>query len=770
MINKKTVGREDSYMSKVMKFPKRRVKYRFRVLLGITLFLALSFFLFGSILIKSYIDRNNELKMAELAKNTENILGNMENSLMTIHKYYLASENNDEVRFLVENDVDYSKVSAIDEGATTLLGGGIVSDYVANYTLVNFKTGIALGSKGRYEVSEAQNLDKLIEIYEAYKEKYTKNMWIYIDGEDPDKYSRQYRTTVPINGLDLILFAPYSEVTPYALVVININLSQLTHDIRRQMGAFENAALYSSEGKLLYTSSKELADIISQNEVDYGSTIVAKNAEGKRIYIHAGTAIVAGLKLYVSDESVGFDYINNAYSMMTIVLVFLLLLIAATILYRSIYKPIKRAAMEIAGSNNIILKPGEDELSYLTDSVKKLNSRNTALISHTTTLFATRLYRDELSSEEIDQYIYRLSLSPGIPSKFKVLTFVLKSLSEDVTISTEEDKRICNEIIERLNVEFPAKELLPPVYYAKAIVMFVKEDSEDKVKEEIERRYNFFTQYVYSRYRMNIGMGVSLTCEDIHLAGQAYRESVYALHFGKTDIGSYLNYYRTQSGMSLVKYDSHQEEEMKKCLRKGDKQGAYRILDDIFGRIVAENASRDCTVPVLLQLVNGIVMDVQASGLGTDIFRDNLRKIYPEIIDYHDLNRLRKTIKFNIIDPVIYYQSELLSNQSGNIMAAIEQLVEDKEGNITLNECSDILSYHSSYIWRVLKEEKNMTFTEYVEEYKLKLAKKLLTDTDMTVGAIAEKLNYTNAQNFIRFFNKLEGTTPGKYRASLKET
>ena len=176
-------------------------------------------------------------------------------------------------------------------------------------------------------------------------------------------------------------------------------------------------------------------------------------------------------------------------------------------------------------------------------------------------------------------------------------------------------------------------------------------------------------------------------------------------------------------------------------------------MDDIFGRIVAENASRDCTVPVLLQLVNGIVMDVQASGLGTDIFRDNLRKIYPEIIDYHDLNRLRKTIKFNIIDPVIYYQSELLSNQSGNIMAAIEQLVEDKEGNITLNECSDILSYHSSYIWRVLKEEKNMTFTEYVEEYKLKLAKKLLTDTDMTVGAIAEKLNYTNAQNFIRFFN-----------------
>ena len=101
-------------------------------------------------------------------------------------------------------------------------------------------------------------------------------------------------------------------------------------------------------------------------------------------------------------------------------------------------------------------------------------------------------------------------------------------------------------------------------------------------------------------------------------------------------------------------------------------------------------------------------------------------------------------------------------------MAAIEQLVESREGNITLNECSEILSYHTSYIWRILKEEKNLTFSEYIEQYKIKLAKKLLTETDMTVGAIAEKLNYTNAQNFIRFFNKVVGTTPGKYRQAAK--
>ena len=181
------------------------------------------------------------------------------------------------------------------------------------------------------------------------------------------------------------------------------------------------------------------------------------------------------------------------------------------------------------------------------------------------------------------------------------------------------------------------------------------------------------------------------------------------------------------------------------------------------------DVSRDNCVPVLLQLVNGIVLEVQTSGIGTSVFREELRQIYPVILDYNDLNRVRKYIKFNMIDPIIYHQNNVLDSQSANIMTAIEKLVEDKDGNITLNECADSLGYHTSYIWRILKEEKNLTFTEYVDKYKIKYAKKLLSETDMTVGAIAEKLNYTNSQNFIRFFNKMEGVTPGKYRQALKE-
>ena len=64
--------------------------------------------------------------------------------------------------------------------------------------------------------------------------------------------------------------------------------------------------------------------------------------------------------------------------------------------------------------------------------------------------------------------------------------------------------------------------------------------------------------------------------------------------------------------------------------------------------------------------------------------------------------------------------------------------------------------------------ETDKSFSDYLEEYKIDYAKKLLKETDRTVADIAAELNYTNAQNFIRFFSRVVGVTPGKYRRSIR--
>ena len=83
---------------------------------------------------------------------------------------------------------------------------------------------------------------------------------------------------------------------------------------------------------------------------------------------------------------------------------------------------------------------------------------------------------------------------------------------------------------------------------------------------------------------------------------------------------------------------------------------------------------------------------------------------------------------------------------------------------MTLNECADRLSYHPNYLSKVLKKEKGVTFTDMVNEEKLKQARYMLLTTEYSVAEISEKLMYNNVQNFIRFFKNHVGITPAAFR------
>ncbi|MNF16137.1 HTH-type transcriptional regulator YesS [compost metagenome] len=62
-----------------------------------------------------------------------------------------------------------------------------------------------------------------------------------------------------------------------------------------------------------------------------------------------------------------------------------------------------------------------------------------------------------------------------------------------------------------------------------------------------------------------------------------------------------------------------------------------------------------------------------------------------------------------------------------------------------------------------------MTFSEYLVNYRMTLAKEWLENTNMKVSDISDKLNYSNTTAFIRSFRKVVGITPGQFRANQQE-
>ena len=62
------------------------------------------------------------------------------------------------------------------------------------------------------------------------------------------------------------------------------------------------------------------------------------------------------------------------------------------------------------------------------------------------------------------------------------------------------------------------------------------------------------------------------------------------------------------------------------------------------------------------------------------------------------------------------------------------------------------------------KTHMNNTVLQYVTDYKMELAKKLLINTDTSVYDIGLQLGYYGPNSFIRRFKATIGMTPGEYR------
>ncbi len=75
-------------------------------------------------------------------------------------------------------------------------------------------------------------------------------------------------------------------------------------------------------------------------------------------------------------------------------------------------------------------------------------------------------------------------------------------------------------------------------------------------------------------------------------------------------------------------------------------------------------------------------------------------------------------------------------------------------------------SYHISpaYLSKIFKDYVGMTPSRYRNEYRINVAKKLLTETELPIKTIAEKAGFTDQFYFSKIFKKITGESPAQFR------
>lgn len=88
---------------------------------------------------------------------------------------------------------------------------------------------------------------------------------------------------------------------------------------------------------------------------------------------------------------------------------------------------------------------------------------------------------------------------------------------------------------------------------------------------------------------------------------------------------------------------------------------------------------------------------------------------------------------------------------------------------ITVETIAFACGLNRSYLTRLFKNATGYSLQEYLIVYRMKMACKMLVDTNMNIQTISNKIGYSDAFTFTKAFKKHTGKSPSEYRHTHKE-
>lgn len=124
-----------------------------------------------------------------------------------------------------------------------------------------------------------------------------------------------------------------------------------------------------------------------------------------------------------------------------------------------------------------------------------------------------------------------------------------------------------------------------------------------------------------------------------------------------------------------------------------------------------------------------------------------------------------------------YSSSKLNENRRNELADKITRLMEEQKAFSSPDFCLDSLAgmveSNSRYVSQIINEEFGRNFSNYVNDYRVRLACERLSDIDgygsLTVRAIGESVGFKSYTTFISVFKKTTGITPSLYMRLARE-
>ena len=105
-------------------------------------------------------------------------------------------------------------------------------------------------------------------------------------------------------------------------------------------------------------------------------------------------------------------------------------------------------------------------------------------------------------------------------------------------------------------------------------------------------------------------------------------------------------------------------------------------------------------------------------------------------------------------------------SEEDQIEQAIIYIRNKLDKKVTRTMVADFVHLNEDYLSRLFKKKTGMVLKDYINNEKIRVAKEMLSNSNISVSIIAIKTGFNNFSHFSQTFKKMTGVSPREFRES----
>ncbi len=216
------------------------------------------------------------------------------------------------------------------------------------------------------------------------------------------------------------------------------------------------------------------------------------------------------------------------------------------------------------------------------------------------------------------------------------------------------------------------------------------------------------------------------------------------------------------NGRAYGKRIYEREDELVSRIREGNRAGAKRVLNEIFGLLFFENPATDILRARALALMGVLAYAVTDSGANPETVFGLEYRCCERVLQAQDVSEM----SFLLTEIVDAFLAEIFTARrvrSADLVLRAGQIVRERYAEpLNLQQVASELGFSRGYFSRMFKEQIGLGFSEYLARIRIREAKKLLRHSRQ-LSYVSQEVGFNDQSYFSKVFKKCEGISPKRW-------